>query len=287
MWCNSCRQDVPGLVDGLDGRYACPRCGAVLLNDAGIDLTSDAASLAVARAAVRESLSTAASTNDLEEPIFEPLKPDKPEPSRTTSLRWEAANWELNEKLRHVERVTAVARRRYDPATTPASAGPHAAWSAPPAYAAPYPYPPAPPMHAGWPTAYAAPSPPFGPPAPPPSPAPPPPPPEYYERNAGGAQLLASLISWLFIGGAICAFSCGGFLAAWGGLNQRPEVQRLGMPVVLLGLVSLVIGLLPQLFLRRSAERAAWESADDRRPASGLSSPHYGSATHYADHSRR
>ena len=43
MWCSNCRQEVPGLVDGLDGRYACPRCGTVLLNDSGIDLTGDLA----------------------------------------------------------------------------------------------------------------------------------------------------------------------------------------------------------------------------------------------------
>jgi hypothetical protein len=287
MWCSSCRQEVPGLVDGLDGRYACPRCGAVLLNDAGIDLSSDPAALQVARAAVRETLATPTSANDLDEPVFEPLKPAKPEPSRVTSLRWEAANWELNEKLRHVERVTAVARRRYDVPTPPTAAGPHAAWTAasfPPAS-------PTAPVHAGWPTAYAAPPHQTNPYVAAPYPTPQPPPPDHHERNAavgGAAQLIASLVSWIFIGGAICAFSCGGFLAAWGGMNQRPEVQQLGMPIVLFGVLLLVIGLLPQLFLRRLEEQAAWDVDDRRRRAAGgPPMPHYGATSHYADHERR
>jgi len=273
------------LVDGLDGRYACPRCGAVLLSDAGIDLTSDPEMLQAARVSARETATTAAPPSDLDEPVFEPLRPAKPEPSRVTSLRWEAANWELNEKLRHVERVTAVARRRYDAATPPTVAGPHAAWTAP-SYAQPQaPY--APP---GWPTAYAAPPQPTNPYAPAPYPQPQAPPPDHHERNVavgGAAELLASLVSWLFLGGAVCAFSCGGFLAAWGGLNQRTDVQQLGMPVVLLGLVLLVIGVLPQMFLRRMEERAAWEVVDDRRSAGGPPMPHYGATPNYAERERR
>jgi hypothetical protein len=108
MWCSSCRQEVPGVTSPVDGKHACPRCGILLGLDSGLDLADFTPELLAEaeRAAPikpREPL-----------PDFKPVKPPQAEPVRISSLRWEAANWELNEKLRHVERVTATARRRYD-----------------------------------------------------------------------------------------------------------------------------------------------------------------------------
>jgi hypothetical protein len=165
---------------------------------------------------------------------------------------------------------------------------PHGGWS--PAAPTPAPFATAPqsqtphtphgaaPFAPTWPQTYAAPPHPTNPYAPAPyeSPYSPQPAddeddePAYYEHNVdrgGAGRLLAVLVSWLFLGGAVTAFSCGGFLAAWGGLNGRPSVQQLGMPVVLLGMLSLVIGLLPQIFLRRLEEQSE-ERIVVRRPAS-------------------
>jgi hypothetical protein len=290
---------VPGLTDGVDDRYGCPRCGAVLLNDSGIDLTTDLDALRAAKAQeiaappLNEPASSAEPAEKHGQPVFEPVRPPQTEPSRVTTLRWDAANWELNEKLRHVERLTTIARRRHDGPTAAPMPVPHENWSpAAPTSLVPPSNSPAPhslhgaaPFAPTWPQAYAAPphpGNPYAPAAPYESPYAPQPAddeddePAYYEHNAdrgGAGRLFAVLVSWLFLGGAVTAFSCGGFLAAWGGLNERPAVQQLGMPVVLLGMLSLVIGLLPQIFLRRLEEqrdeRIVVQRSASRRVVSG------------------
>jgi hypothetical protein len=241
------------------------------LNDAGIDLTADFEQIRAAKQSGERILSSSASAESTDEPDFRSVRPPQTQPSRVTSLRWDAANWELNEKLRHVERVTTVSRRRYDSAPPTALTPPHVATfpAQPPPAVSPYASVPQAAAFPSptWPTAYAAPPHPTNPYSPPPYEPiePPAPPPQYYESNVvigGVARLIASLVSWLFLGGAITAFSCGGFLAAWGGLNDRPAVQQLGMPVVLLGLISRVIGLLPQIFLRRLEEHEGREVAE-------------------------
>jgi hypothetical protein len=292
MWCRSCRQDVPGLADGLDGRLACPRCSAVLLSDAGLDLTQD---LHAARSSPSERLETpsAYSADEADPygtPVFEPVRSATPEPSRVTTLRWDAANWELNEKLRHVERVTASTRLRFDSPTAANQAAPYssptpAPW--PSAGATMYPMPSAPPPSYASPpyavprapTAYAAPQHPSGPFAPPPYPPPPPAPqPNHYEWNGNPedhwdtpSEIIASLTMWLFMGAAVVAFSCGGFLAAWGGIAERPHLQNMAMPVIIVGVGLLVIGLLPRIFLKQVEE----EDRKRLRATQQAASPHY------------
>lgn len=276
MWCRSCRQDVPGLADGLDGRLACPRCSAVLLSDAGLDLTQTAESPpSTLKEAASASAYTAGEADPYEQPVFEPVRPATIEPSRVTTLRWDAANWELNEKLRHVERITASARLRYDappPASslqTPHISAPHGPWSPPSSnsYGAPYQQPvptyAAPPYAMPQaPVAYAAPQPsgPFAPPSYPNEPAAPQQP-GHYEWNGNPedhwdtpSEIIASLTMWVFMGAAVIAFSCGGFLAAWGGIAERPNLQDMAMPVIIVGIGLLVIGLLPRIFLKQVEE---------------------------------
>lgn len=297
MWCKSCRQEVPGLVDELDGRYACPRCGAVLLSDAGLDLTvpqsAGQQSFEFADVSADSSTNFAArpkssSSGDSALPVFEPARPPQTEPARVTTLRWDAANWELNEKLRHVERVTASSRYRIDAAAPTSSPPAPPAWehaargaaTAPPTSpttAIPVSRPIATPSYIA-PNAYAAPPYPTNPFAPAPYP-PPPPPPDHHHYNRGSdgpARLFASLISWLFVGSAIIAFSCGGFLAAWGAIAGRLPLQQLGMPILLGGVALLVVGMLPQIFLRRSDEQAYHDDLDERSHYhAGPPRPHY------------
>lgn len=297
MWCKSCRQEVPGLVDEIDGRYSCPRCGAVLLSDTGLDLTTPHAAMQRSfefgdgSADPSSKVTPAAKSSsaaDHELPVFEPARPPKTEAARVTTLRWDAANWELNEKLRHVERVTASSRYRFDAAAPSSSSlappaweqparGPTAASLSSASAAIPVSRPIAAPSFIP-PNAYAAPPYPTNPFSPAPYPPPPPPPDQHhYNRgNDGPARLFASLISWLFLGAAIIAFSCGGFLAAWGAVAGRLPLQQLGMPILLGGVVLLVVGMLPQIFLRRSDERDFHEALDERgHYHSGPPRPHY------------
>ena len=76
MWCKSCRQDVPGLVSPGEKCYCCARCGSVLQvgGAAGNSPTADRPTeAAIENAAPRIT------------PRYDP--------------------WELNEKLRHIERM--------------------------------------------------------------------------------------------------------------------------------------------------------------------------------------
>jgi hypothetical protein len=62
---------------------------------------------------------------------------------------------------------------------------------------------------------------------------------------------------------AVGTFCCGGFLAAWGAVAVRPQLEQLGMPIIFGGMLALVLGLLPQIFIRRIAESRIAESRGD------------------------
>lgn len=329
MWCSSCRQDVPGVLNVLGGSHLCPRCGTLLAEDAGIDLTAHSLSDSsqdyspAAEFGLLENGKPAPNPGRAvpdglpETPDFEPIRPPRAEPARVSSLRWEAANWELNEKLRHVERVTASSRRRYDapaaaderrPHFEPASRKPSSPYGEahPPSFAPPAHSPYDAPQYA--PSQYPSP---YGPSAPqgpgPQSPANPyeTSPHEWNEHDdaydqeddydrprtaparsskgaSSSAELAASLMSWLFLGLAVAAFSCGGFLAGWGAIAARPNLEQLGMPFILGGLLAMVIGVLPQLFLRNAEEerqRRETSRGEARRESrgghAGVRAPHY------------
>lgn len=308
MWCKSCRQDVPGVTSPTDGKNACPRCGTLVgqiagsadgaadsaaksIFDAGLDLADFTPEL-LEGAAAHESRAPKYVPPREETPDFQPAKPPRGEPVRTTSLRWEAANWELNEKLRHVERVTATSRRRFDDASATAGS-PHfpnqstnsnfralRAEAEPPAFAPPPTRPYAPPPYA---PQYPSPHSPGGPPNPyAPASAPEPAPHEWNEHDAEDfddaayegrtgesrpGERTALAVSWTFLGLATTAFSCGGFLIGWGAIAERTRLQEFGMPIFLAGVVALVIGVLPIVMLRSlEAERKRREA--DRLAAS-------------------
>lgn len=261
MWCSSCRQDVPGVTSPVDGKQACPRCGMLVGIDAGMDLADFTPEI------LAEAQSTVRVPPRAEMPDFKPAKPPRGEPARTTSLRWEAANWELNEKLRHVERITATARRYDEPSAT--AGAPHfgvrggyrplRSEAEPPAFAPPPRQPYAPPPYA---PQYPSPHSPDGPQDPyAPSTAPQPQPHEWNRHDDDyddapphpGVQA-AMIVSWIFLGLATTAFSCGAFLTAWGAVAERPPLQQLGMPIVLAGVLALVVGVLPQVMLRSLEE---------------------------------
>jgi hypothetical protein len=76
MWCKSCRQDVPGLVSPGENCYCCARCGSVLQ----------------AGPAPRTS-----------PPAEEAATIVPPDAGQRVALRYDP--WELNERLRHFQRV--------------------------------------------------------------------------------------------------------------------------------------------------------------------------------------
>jgi len=277
----------------------------VLLNDSGIDLSAEAPE-SIRRVARHDPVSEY--RDDLPETIsFEPVAPPQPEPSRISTLRWDAANWELNEKLRHVERLTAAGTPRDAAAYGPprhfarldtASArhhGPHypLGEAVPPSFEpsrfepySPVESPDYPPPGAPYVPAYqpmpAHPHAPHGPAGAPPA----------HNDAAGWIAAAASLTSWLFLGLAVGTFCCGGFLAGWGAVAGRPELEQLGMPIILGGMLAMVLGLLPQIFLRRIEETHLAETRAEHLRAARRSEADFAAAAEHrsgphADYGRR
>lgn len=80
MWCQSCRQDVPGIASA-EARLCCARCGGVLTAER-------AASLSVESATAAAAAGTGAA---LRRPAFDP--------------------WEINQRLHHAQRVLQAVGR--------------------------------------------------------------------------------------------------------------------------------------------------------------------------------
>lgn len=283
MWCSACRQDVPGVTSAVDGKPGCPRCGTLLAIDAGTDLTT------LAQAERNEHpLATHVPPSE-ETPDFRPAAPPKAEPLRISSLRWEAANWELNEKLRHVERLTTTSRR-YDEAVTGGPSSSHLRRAPrgevePPSFAPP---PRAPYIAPHYAPTYPSPHSPTGPAGPAPtepaiSPAVVP-----HEWNAARreprpGEFVASIVSWIFLGLATTAFTCGGFLVAWSVFADRSELQSMGTTFIMGGVVALAIGALPLVMLKmlRDEECRRYEAAVERTTASThVRAPHFADVDH-------
>ena len=88
MWCDSCRQDVPGVASGETGKYSCPRCGTFLCQ-AGTRAAPETASDDAGPP-------TSADPSEPEPVVF------IPEPPPTYD------GWELEQKLRHIERLLRI-----------------------------------------------------------------------------------------------------------------------------------------------------------------------------------
>lgn len=75
MWCKCCRQDVPGLISPGEKCYCCARCGSVLVAEPAPPLASEA----------------------------EPAAGNPVEAGEMPARRYDP--WELNEQLRHIQRM--------------------------------------------------------------------------------------------------------------------------------------------------------------------------------------
>jgi hypothetical protein len=128
--------------------------------------------------------------------------------------------WELDEQLRHVERILAA------PAFDVLSAAPPQASRFDPAEAAPTP-------NRTLDIASSTPQP-------------------------GGLKRdkpFAIFVSWTFLSCGLATFTCGGILTGWSIAAARNDLWNIGLPTVLTGSLGLLIGLVGQLDLVRHAHR--------------------------------
>jgi hypothetical protein len=123
MWCKNCRQDVPAVSGAADEKPCCLRCGAVMASGsrgaAGPRTTAKSATVkhatvkpASARLAVSHVSKTGAQSNAT-------FVCDAP----TVAIRAPLSSfdtWELEEKLRHVDRILSGARFSTSLAAQPA-----------------------------------------------------------------------------------------------------------------------------------------------------------------------
>ena len=129
--------------------------------------------------------------------------------------------WEVNEKLRHAERVLQLGRRpgprldetlRFDPITL----------SAPVSIAPP--------------------------------------------QTLRSRHPIAIGIAWLLIAMGTSGLSCGGLLTVWGWQGQRIDLWNLGLPIMVVGQMVLLMGLLAHFFIRGSAALATTSDAPQPPP---------------------
>jgi len=189
MWCTICQQDVPGLPSATAGDYSCPRCKAVLRS---------------AKTAPAE-----VSPSDQSPPWTESC-PIEPPPAYD--------GWELEERLRHVERLLKLdaphgsqpeASGRPEPLRIDAAHAGPAAWHYPEVA-----------------KAKAA-----------------------RKRSAGTswAQSWLPLMTWAVLALGLMASASSGVLLAWGAFCGRDDLWAIGVPLGLGSQIVLIVGLVLQL----------------------------------------
>ena len=186
MWCKTCRQDVPALSSVDQQSLYCPRCGKVVCVDlreaSTVDATEDASS--------------------------------GPSATPTDTLPW-YDGWELDEQLRHIERVLHGRRlKRHESETVDRrettrfdlahSAGPD--WHV---------------STVGRPADRWKPN----------------------GRRGTGSRVLM----WLSVGLGTTSLVCGGILLGWSLASGRHELWDIGLPLALAGQITLLAGLVLQI----------------------------------------
>ena len=189
MWCRKCQQDVPGSATESGGRFGCPRCGEQFVSTDGTQAASPAGN------------SSAAASG----------------PSAGAPPAYDG--WELDEQLRHIQRILDPGHRETEPrvtkspdrTTTRRRDAPHAG----------------PPHRHATPSAKTA---------------------RRRHRDEPGVSTSAiGVLAWTALSLGTAAFVCGGVLLGWALFGGREELHALGLPIALGGQVALLIGLLLQL----------------------------------------
>jgi hypothetical protein len=197
MWCSACRQDVPALVLPETGRYSCPRCGA---GSCGNDSYAAAA------------------------PHTDAAPQSGAGPPRQTTPRSCAQAppgydpWELEQQLRHVERLLRIDRPEPGREAT-ATPGQWARLDA--SHVGPL----------GWHSPAVARA-------------------KAARKRAAQPRRPESwlpVLTWSVLAVGLMASAFGGVLLVWASVSGRNELWTLGMPVGLAGQIVLIIGLILQL----------------------------------------
>lgn len=212
MWCKQCGQDVPGVASPESRDLTCARCGRVLSNRASGDTAS--------AQAPQDSLQSAEA--EAEPDPNAPVSSDPP-------LLYDS--WELDEQLRHLERVLGRGKKGDDGGQSVPSREtfrldlPH-----------------------GGPAGRHRPV-----------------KPKLPARRAtasGASEGVLPLLSWTSLSLGLMAFACGGVLLGWSVLSGRQDLWSIGMPIVLGGQVGLLVGLVLQLDRLWSDTRSTVEKLD-------------------------
>ena len=239
MWCDSCREDVPGFASRAGGRYCCARCGTPMGGDfrdntpspekrpespAGIDLQEFASARASAPSAEPAPAAVAAPVIDVQ-----PVQPTQAAPPQRSIPRAdlnppvEFDEWELDLEWKRLRGLVGTAGNyghQYDAYQSPqqaeffshaphaALAGPHIATTRRKRHAAAV---------------------------------------EPEARPAPRRGQSWSLLAWSAVSLGLMGFVCGGVLLGWSYVAGRDELWSLGMPIAVAGQIGLLIGLVLQL----------------------------------------
>ena len=215
MWCRQCQQDVPGVVSSDAGEYCCPRCGDAfgepLSTPCGVapGTTDDGAAGAHERDVCTDG-GTAGCPAEPTEPAAPSLVIDI-DPSNKPPPDASYDDWEMEEQLRHIERLlnsggvipeSAGRRARLDSAHGNAAGRSRAKGTAASA------------------------------------------------RREGPAKPgdgWLSRLTWITLSLGLAAFACGGVLLGWSFVTDRQDLWGIGTPIALGGQIALLIGLILQL----------------------------------------
>ncbi len=198
MWCKLCRQDVPGLYSADAGKYCCPRCG---------DDLSD-----------RTTHPSPEAPADPAGPDLPPARAEGAECASTSHCPPAYDGWELEERLRHIERVLNLDRTD---AKHDGSTGGHeyARLDAPHGQPAGWHYPAVVEAKAA----------------------------RRRTADASAKRTGLAALTWTVLALGVMAFACGGVLLAWSTISARQHLWTVGMPIGLAGQIVLLVGLILQL----------------------------------------
>lgn len=216
MWCKSCRQDVPGIASTVEGHYCCARCAEILTPATAADSTATP--------------NTPTTTADVANSL--PVEDANVSASdRLAEMRFSALpsidDWELDEQLKHVERLLAAFRPPSARQSTLHPIEEHIdnELRVDPSVEKPSQQSPLP-------------------------------------TESPRPRTIWALLVWPIIAAGWTALACGGALAGWGWYIHRDDFWKLGLPILFGGQLGLLVGLMLQLLLTVKTSRPIHSTAD-------------------------
>ncbi len=194
MWCKQCQQDVPALSSDETGKYVCPRCGVAPAETKTAEPTP---------ASVPPPGSEEPKLGVPRPPLFAGT-PESPPPYDP---------WELEEQLRHLQRVLTAEQLK---TPSPAMAG--EALRIDPGHAAP--------GRRRLPAGRAS---------------------KRSQAESRRARSALHLVAWLVLLIGLMGMACGGVLLGWSLIAGRQDLWPIGLPIAVVGQIVLVTGFVLQM----------------------------------------